>query len=61
MFGPPEVKNRRMTPKEYEDELQIAKIFGRVPRQFILDKPFYPYVPPVDKYTVNFDLNFPKK
>lgn len=58
---PPPQKNRRMTPEEYRDELILANIFRRPPNQYILDKPFYPYVPtpPKNNYTVNFDLNYP--
>ncbi len=50
-----------MTPSEYADELVLANIFRRPPNQYILDKPFYPYVPtpPKNNYTVNFDLNYP--
>lgn len=47
-----------MTPKEREDELIIAKIFARPPRDYILDKPCYPYVKPDYTKMVNFDLNF---
>nr|UHS18350.1 MAG: hypothetical protein [Betatorquevirus sp.] len=53
-------QNRRMTPQEYEDEILTAKIWGRVPRDFIFDHPTYPYVPTVPKYSVNFDLNAPQ-
>lgn len=49
-----------MTPWEREQEIQEAAIWGRTPRDFILDKHFYPYCPPVPKYTVNFDLNAPQ-
>lgn len=61
MFPDDTPKNRRMTPQEYEEELQICKLFKRVPRTFILDKPTYPYVPTVPHYPVNFDLNYPNK
>jgi len=60
LFGDDPPKNRRMTPKEFEQELIISKIFGRPPCHFILDRPTYPYCPEVPKYTVNFDLNAPK-
>lgn len=55
-----EPKNRRMTPAEKEDELFFARLFKRPLRDYILDKPFYPYVPtpPTGKPMVNFDLNF---
>lgn len=48
-----------MTPEEYADELLLAKAFKRPPCNFILDKPFYPYVPNVPNCKVNFDLNYP--
>lgn len=50
--------NRRMTPKEREWELEICKLFKRPPRDFIFDKPTYPYVPVDPTKMVNFDLNF---
>lgn len=59
MFAPEETPNRRMTPSEYEEELLFAKWFKRPPRNFIKDKPFYPYVPNVNHCKVNFDLNYP--
>lgn len=52
--------NRRMNAWEFEQELQEAKIWGRMPRTHIFDKPTYPYVPTVPFYSVNFDLNAPK-
>ncbi len=48
-----------MRPDEYETELWLAKLFNRPPNVYIKDKPFYPYVPPVPKCMVNFDLNYP--
>lgn len=61
MFGDRTPKNRRMTPEERRDELILAEIFRRPPRDYILDRPFYPYVPtPPKKYMVNFDLNPPE-
>lgn len=59
LFPTPPV-NRRMTPWEYEQELEDAKIWHRVPRDFIFDHPTYPYVPQIPKYCVNFDLNAPQ-
>lgn len=59
MFEQPPV-NRRMTSKEYAEELFDAKCWGRVPRTHIFDKPFYSLCPEVPKYTVNFDLNAPQ-
>lgn len=58
---PEPVQNRRLTPKEMEDEIEISRIFKRHCRTFLLDKPFYPYVPTVPYHTVNFDLNYPPK
>lgn len=60
LFPDNEPKNRRMTPEEYEQELIDAAIWKRHPRTHILDRPFYPYCPPVPKYSVNFDLNAPQ-
>lgn len=69
MWGEPP-KNRRLTPKEREEELLDSKIWDHYPRDYIFDMPFYknmiitplvpklkhpkPHLPP----TVNFDLNF---
>lgn len=60
LFGDQKPVNRRMTPQERAEEIMIANIFKRHPRDFILDTPFYPYCPPVPKYSVNFDLNAPQ-
>lgn len=54
-----EPPNRRMTAWEREQEIQDSIIWKRVPRDYIRDKPFYPYVIPNNKYMVNFDLNPP--
>lgn len=48
-----------MTAQEYEWELQDAKAWHRVPRDFIFDKVTYPWIPQNSKYRVNFDLNYP--
>lgn len=48
-----------MTPKEFEEELADSKIWQRVPRTFILDRPFYPWVKTDNTKCVNFDLNYP--
>lgn len=48
-----------MTAKEYEQEIEESKIWGHIPRQYILDKPFYtnlPITPVIPR--LNFDLNF---
>ncbi len=47
-----------MTAAEREEELIIAGIFKRPPRDFILDRPCYPYIKPDYTQMVNFDLNF---
>lgn len=53
-----------MTPKEREDEKFWATLFRRPQRDYIFDKPTYPYVPnpPINNPTccVNFDLNYPQ-
>lgn len=49
-----------MTKWEYEQELEDAKYWCRVPRTFINDKPTYPWVPQNSPYCVNFDLNAPQ-
>lgn len=49
-----------MTEKEYADEVEEAKIWFRVPRSYIFDRPTYPWCPQDTKYTVNFDLNAPQ-
>lgn len=56
MFGDKVKPNRRLTPKELEDEIVTAKAFCRPVRSFINDKPFYPFFPPAPK--ANFDLKF---
>ncbi len=56
IFGESTVKNRRLTPKEFEDDLITAKIFHRPPRNFLFDEPFYPFFPPTPR--ANFDLKF---
>lgn len=60
MFGEePPKKNRRFTPKEFQDELEISKIFLRPPRTYFYDTPFYPIFPPTPIIPkVNFDLNY---
>ncbi|AXQ66411.1 MAG: hypothetical protein [Anelloviridae sp.] len=60
LFPDDKKPNRRMTAKEYAEELQDAKIWHRVPRDYIFDHPTYPWVPQIPKYTVNFDLNAPQ-
>lgn len=56
MFGTKTIKNRRFTPREFETELELSKIFKRPPRTFIGDPPFYPWLVP--EPLVNFELNF---
>lgn len=60
MFGDPVRKNnRRLTPKELETDIELAKLFKRPVRTFIDDKPFYPWLVPAPKVPFpNFQLNF---
>ncbi len=53
-------KNRKLTSKEYAEECEDAKIWERFPRDYLLDKPFYPWVKPDYSKCVNFDLNIPE-
>lgn len=48
-----------MTPWEFSQELEDARIWKRRPRCYIRDKPIYPYVYTDEKQCVNFDLNYP--
>lgn len=59
MFNDYKPKNRRLTPKEQEDDLWLARIFKRPVRTMLLDPPFYPWIPK-QPYSVNFDLGFNK-
>lgn len=56
MFGKSNVKNRRFTPPEFEDELLVSRIFRRRPRTYIFDPPDYNL--DVIEPLVNFELNF---
>lgn len=48
-----------MTAKEKETEIELARWMKRPPRDFINDKPFYPWLPPEPKVPkVNFDLMY---
>lgn len=62
MFGQPYKLNRRMTPKEFEQELIDAKIWKRRVRHYINDKPDYnlPVIEPLVNFVprVNFQINF---
>lgn len=60
MFPDMPTPNRRLTTWELQQEIEDAKIWCRVPRSYIHDRPTYPWVPEVPKYTVNFDLNAPQ-
>lgn len=53
-----ETPNRRLTSKEFEEELKDAAIWGHYPRLYIKDKPFYKDLPPTP--LVNFDLGWKK-
>lgn len=56
MFGQSNVKNRRFTSKEFEDELLVSRIFRRRPRSYIFDPPDYNL--DIIEPLVNFELNF---
>lgn len=56
MFGDYVKKNRRFTSKEFEQELEDAKIWRRRPRHYIFDKP--DYNTGIFEPVVNFSLNF---
>lgn len=56
MFGDDLTKNRRLNPKELEDDLFFARLFHRPVRTFIKDKPTYTICPPTP--LVQFNLNF---
>lgn len=59
MFGDRTIKNRRFTPKEMQDEIELAAIFRRPVRSFIFDVPTYPFIPPAPIVPmVNFNLNY---
>lgn len=58
---PEPTKNRRLTPREQQWEKEDAKIWQRPERQFLLDKPTYPFFPITPKTlqpSVCFDLGF---
>lgn len=67
LFEPYTPKNRRLNHKEMEFEIWLAKMFRRPVCNYLLDKPYYPYLPTTplanqckkpETYNVNFDLNF---
>lgn len=50
-----------MTSKEFEQELQEAKIWGHIPRTYIKDKPYYTNMPITPLVPiVKFDLGYKK-
>lgn len=49
-------KNKRITGKDFQTELEIAKWLKRPVRMFANDPPFYPWLPPEPR--VNFLLNY---
>lgn len=53
MFGDDLTRNRRLTPKELEDELLTCRIWKRRPRYYIRDHPYYDVIP---EPLVNFKL-----
>lgn len=65
MFNDPiPIKNRRLTSWEQQEEKELSKIFMRPERKFLLDMPYYPWLPKNPQeflsqyYKVNFELNF---
>lgn len=50
------VKNKRITGKDLETEIQLARWMKRPVRTYANDPPFYPWLPP-EPY-VNFMLNY---
>jgi len=60
MFGKPYKTNRRFTSKEFEQELEDARIWKRRPRYYIHDKPDYKLdvLEPLVNFNVNFELNY---
>ncbi len=57
IFGEPVQLNRRFTSKEFQEELEDAKIWKRRPRHYIRDHPYYDVIP---EPLVNFKLNYNK-
>lgn len=59
LFEPDKKPNRRLTPQEQADDLEIAKWLKRPVRYFFNDPPFYPWLPPEPIVPcVNFRLNY---
>jgi len=59
MFNERKIKNRRFTPREFEDELLVSRIWRRRPRTYIFDPPDYElYKIPIFEPVVNFEINF---
>lgn len=54
IFGETVQKNRRFTSKEFQEELEDARIWKRRPRTFIRDHPYYDGIIP--EPLVNFKL-----
>ncbi len=52
----PKKQNRRLTPREQEEEKLVASIFKRPQRHFLYDPPTYPFFPP--EPVVNFNLKY---
>lgn len=59
LFEPYKQRNRRLTAWEQQEEKEIAGIFKRPERHFLLDTPTYPYFPitPIIP-KINFDLMY---
>ena len=56
MFGQSTRKNRRLNPKEFAEDLEDCRIWGRYPKTYIYDKPYYKDLIP--EPVVNFALNY---
>lgn len=56
MFGKSTVKNRRLTAKEFADDLEDSKIWDRYPRTYLYEKHYYKHIIP--EPVVNFSLNY---
>ncbi len=61
LFDTEKPKNKRITGKDFETELELAKWMHRPPRYYHNDKPFYPWLCPeplANQPLVNFRLNY---
>lgn len=56
MFGNKLTKNRRLTAKEFADDLEDSKIWDRYPRTYIYEQHYYKHM--TLEPLVNFSLNY---